>query len=284
MSFDDDSRRRYNDYSGYQQGGGGRNSNIRQSNGDRKTTVTNNLMSMSTNITTLQKLTNQIGTTKDTPQMREQLSRLVADTREIATQTANIMKKWDDNDKDSRLHKGKLMKEYQMLLQQFGDIAKYSAEKERTHPLSKKAQAQYPDVAFGGVYSDPNLPFGANPPEQKNPNRDAEFFQLQQNIDFQNLQIDDRNDSIKDLEKSVIEINELFIDVAKLVKDSQPMIDSIESSVESSVVATEKGVVELRKASEYQKSSRTKLCCVLLILIIIAAVIGVIIWATAGRK
>jgi len=84
-------------------------------------------MTISSNVTSLQKLTNQIGNTKDSSQMRDQLAKLVADTREVATQTANLLKRWDDNDKDSRLHKSKLMKEYQMLLQQFGDIAKYSA-------------------------------------------------------------------------------------------------------------------------------------------------------------
>jgi t-SNARE complex subunit (syntaxin) len=280
MSFDDDNRRRYNDFSGYQ--GGARNSTSRSPTGDRKSSITNNLMTISTNITSLQKLTNQIGTTRDSPQMRDQLSKLVSDTREIATQTANLLKRWDDSDKDSRLHKSKLMKEYQMLLQQFGDIAKYSAEKERTHPLPKRKEAQYPDVAFGGVYQDPNASIFTplDQPKQNAMDRDNDFYQRQQQVDFQNLQIDDRNDSIKDLEKSVIEINELFIDVAKLVKESQPMIDSIESNVESSVIATEKGVVELRKASNYQKSSRTKLCVLLLILIIIAAVVGIIIWVT----
>ena len=58
------------------------------------------------------------------------------------------------------------------------------------------------------------------------------------------------------------------------------LLDSIESSVESSVVATEKGVVELRKASTYQRSARTKLCVLLIILLVIAAVIGIIIWVT----
>jgi len=279
MSFDDDNRRRYSDYSSYQ--GGNRNTGT--GGQDRKSSITSNLMQISNNISSLQKLTNQIGTSKDNPSMRDQLSKLVADTRDIATQTSNLLKRWDDTDKD-RLHKSKLMKEYQMLLQQFGDIAKYSAEKERSNPLlKKKDNPVYPDVSYGGVYQDPSLPpFGVDK-QQQDIERQNELYQRQQQIDFQNLQIDDRADSIKDLEKSVIEINELFIDVAKLVKEAQPMIDSIEGNVESTVVATGQGVVELRKASEYQKSSRGKLCCLLLILLIIAAVVVVIIWVTLKK-
>jgi len=280
MSFDDDNRRRFGekDFPSYQ-GGGNRNSANRQ-NPDKKATITNNLMQIATNITSLQKLTNQIGTSRDSPQLRHQLSTLVSDTREIATQTSSSLKRWDDNDKDSRLHKGKLMKEYQMLLQQFGDIAKYSAEKERAQPLLKK-QGPPLDLDFGGVFQDPNLPqFSNSTTAQQNMDRDNDFYQRQQQLEFQNLVIDDRADSIKDLEKSVIEINELFIDVAKLVKEAQPMIDSIEANVETSVVATEQGVQELRKASNYQKASRGKLCCLLLILIIILAVVSIIIWVS----
>jgi len=280
MSFDDDNRRRYSDYSSYQ--GGVRGATGGQQ--DRKSSITSNLMQISTNISSLQKLTNQIGTTKDNPSMREQLSKLVSDTRDIATQTSNLLKRWEDTDKD-RLHKSKLMKEYQMLLQQFGDIAKYSAEKERSNPLLKKKEsASFPEVSYGGAFQDPSLPqFGVDK-QQQDIERQNELYQRQQQIDFQNLQIDDRADSIKDLEKSVIEINELFIDVAKLVKEAQPMIDSIESNVEVTVVSTDQGVAQLRQASEYQKSSRGKLCCLLLILLIIAAVVVIIVWVTVGKK
>jgi len=278
MSFDDDNRRRYADYSSYQ--GGDRRANP-VGGQDKKSAITSNLMEISNNVASLQRLTNQIGTSKDTPSMRDQLSKLVSDTRDIASQTSNLLKRWDDTDKD-RLHKSKLMKEYQMLLQQFGDIAKYSAEKERSNPLLKKKDTPaYPDVSTGGVYKDPSLPiFDLG---QQNIERQNELYQRQQQIDFQNLQIDERADSIKDLEKSVVEINELFIDVAKLVKESQPMLDSIEGNIEQTVVSTEQGVVQLRKASEYQKSSRGKLCCLLLILLIIAAVVVVIIWVTLRR-
>jgi len=274
MSFDDDNRRRYPDYNGYQ----GNNSRGGSPSSNQTDSITSNLRQISNNANLLQTLTNQIGTSKDSAQMREQLSKLVSDTRDIAAQTSNLLKRWDDN-KESRLHKGKLTKEYQMYLQQFGDIAKYSAEKERSHPLQKRKESAYPDVAFGGVYQDPNLPqFSNSIVNQQNAERDNDFYQRQQQIDFQNLQIEDRTDSIKDLEKSVIEINELFIDVAKLVKESQPMIDNIEDSVETSVLATGQGVIELRKASDYQKSSRGKLCCLLLLLLIIAAVVVIIIW------
>jgi len=279
MSFDDTGRGRYSDYSGYQgqpRGGYGGSPTT-----DRKTNVTNNLMQVSNNITSLQKLTNQIGTSRDSAQMREQLNKLVSDTRDIAAQTAQVLKRWDDKDTDARLQKGKLMKEYQLLLQQFSDIAKYSAEKERSNPLLKTAprQPQTDLMSFGNSSESLGI-LGGQPANNHgySASSDTEFFQRQQQIEFQNVQIEDRNESIKELEKSVVEINELFIDVARLVKESQPMIDSIESNVENSLVATEKGVSELRQASNYQRSSRGKLCFLLLLLLVIGAVVVVVVW------
>lgn len=274
MSFDDSGRGRYADYSGYQARG--------SPSTDRKTTVTTNLVQISNNITSLQKLTNQIGTSRDSAVTREQLNKLVNDTRDIASQTAQILKRWDDRDSDARLAKGKLMKEYQMLLQQFSDIAKYSAEKERSSPLPKAlpTRGSQHDSGLGFGPSNETLgilgPTGGNTGYSAQP--DADFFQRQQQVDFQNVQIEDRAGSIKELEKSVVEINELFIDVARLVKESQPMIDSIESNVENSLVATEKGVSELRQASVYQRKSRGKLCFLLLLILIIGAVAVVVIW------
>jgi len=280
MSFDDAGRGRYADYSGYQARGSPPAT-------DRKTTVTNNLVQVSNNIAALQKLTNQIGTSRDSAVIREQLNKLVSDTRDIAAQTAQILKRWDDRDSDARLAKGKLMKEYQMLLQQFSDVAKYSAEKERSSPLLKTAPRNSQHSGFGlGNPSSETLgilgPTGGN--TGYSAQSDADFFQRQQQVDFQNVQIEDRAGSIKELEKSVVEINELFIDVARLVKESQPMIDSIESNVENSLVATEKGVAEIRQASVYQRSARSKLCILLLILLIIGAVAVVVVWVLLAKK
>jgi len=54
--------------------------------------------------------------------------------------------------------------------------------------------------------------------------------------------------------------------------------DNIESNIESAVQDTNKGVVEIRKASDYQKRSRTKLCILALILVIIVSVIVLVVW------
>lgn len=61
-------------------------------------------------------------------------------------------------------------------------------------------------------------------------------------------------------------------------------LDNIESNIETSVVKTSEGVEELRKANEYQKSSRNKMCCLALIILIIAAIIVIVVYFVFANK
>jgi t-SNARE complex subunit (syntaxin) len=61
------------------------------------------------------------------------------------------------------------------------------------------------------------------------------------------------------------------------------MIDNIESNIEVSVSDVSQGVEEIKKASDYQKRSRTKLCCLTLLVIIIVAVVVIVIWMTVKK-
>jgi t-SNARE complex subunit (syntaxin) len=60
-------------------------------------------------------------------------------------------------------------------------------------------------------------------------------------------------------------------------------IDHIESNIDESVSRVEDGVVELRKANEYQKSSRNKMCCLALILLIVAGVTVLVVYFVLAK-
>lgn len=111
---------------------------------------------------------------------------------------------------------------------------------------------------------------------------------MKSEVDFSNAIIQDREHGIKEIEKALTEVNEIFIDLSNLVVEQGAMIgtviivlcgliitDNIESNVEAADDYTSKGYEEVKKASEYQKSSRNKMCCLLLIIVIVlAAVVG----------
>jgi syntaxin 1B/2/3 len=82
-------------------------------------------------------------------------------------------------------------------------------------------------------------------------------------------EIQDRHYAIRELERKLLELNQIFLDMSVLVEAQGEMINSIESHVAKSVVYVQQGHVELKKAREYQKSTRKWACCVMIILLIV---------------
>lgn len=69
------------------------------------------------------------------------------------------------------------------------------------------------------------------------------------------------------------ELNELFRDVATMVHEQGTNIDLISANVENTRDDTRGADTELRSASRYQKSARTKACCLLLILAVVLIIV-----------
>jgi t-SNARE complex subunit (syntaxin) len=87
--------------------------------------------------------------------------------------------------------------------------------------------------------------------------------------------IEERDTEIRQLEREIVGLNEVFKDVAELVKEQGETITTIEDETLKAAHNVEEGVGQLRKASEYQKSSRSKLCCLALIATAIVAAVAV---------
>lgn len=102
-------------------------------------------------------------------------------------------------------------------------------------------------------------------------------MQIEAEREFNDAVIADRETGIKQIEQTITEVNEIFTDLANLVHEQGFMIDNIESNIESTVHNTAEGVVQLRKASEHQKSARNKMCWLALIIAIIAGVLTLIL-------
>jgi len=85
--------------------------------------------------------------------------------------------------------------------------------------------------------------------------------------------IEARHKDIVRLEASILELHQLFVDMAVLVDSQGELLNQIEFNVSQSVAYTADGVQELKKAVEYQKKSRKKMCIIIVILIIIIIVV-----------
>jgi len=109
------------------------------------------------------------------------------------------------------------------------------------------------------------------------------LLQIENEREFNDALIHDREMGIKQIESAVSEVNEIFTDLANLVHEQGFMIDNIESNIESTAVQTQDGVVQLQKASQHQKSARSKMCILAIILVVIAAVLTLILVVTLKK-
>lgn len=77
----------------------------------------------------------------------------------------------------------------------------------------------------------------------------------------QNFIAREREESIKRIQNQVTDVNQMFRDLASIVSEQEENLMTIERQAESSSSNTKLAVVELKKASERQRSHFDRLCC-----------------------
>jgi len=247
-------------------------------------TIRENIKQMSTNVTHITKFVTVLGTNKDNQELRHKLTGTIESTKQIAKETALQLKELNNSNagtpEQRNQHKivhQKLAKDFSVWLEKFQEISKVSAQKERTLlPPPKPAQSSKQDTfpAGNNYYDDHGAAENQGLLEAS---RKQQLMQIENEREFNDSLIQDREEGIKQIESSIKEVNEIFTDLAHLVVEQGVMIDNIESNVESAAHNTTEGVVELRKASDHQKSARSKMCWLALIIAIVAAVIAIIL-------
>jgi t-SNARE complex subunit (syntaxin) len=258
-------------------------------------TVKENIKQMANNVTTITKLVNLLGTNKDSQDVRDKLNGAIETTKLLARDTTHQLKVLsthtrgspEERNQQKILHQ-KLAKDFGVWLQKFQEVSKQSAQKERTLPPpaapSKQSHSAWGRPQHQQQDSFPSTQSGYedyNPEEEKQSLLEAarrqQFMQIESEREFNDSLIQDREEVIKQIESTITEVNEIFTDLASLVHEQGFMIDNIESNIESTVHNTAEGVVQLRQASEHQKSARSKMCWLALIVAVVAGVLTLIL-------
>lgn len=92
---------------------------------------------------------------------------------------------------------------------------------------------------------------------------------------------EEREKAITQVAESVGELAEIFKEIQVLVIDQGTILDRIDYNIEQAADRVGNAVVELNKANEYQKKSRTMLCIYILLLLCGFMVIVLILKKTA---
>ncbi|XP_033340228.1 syntaxin 7 [Megalopta genalis] len=267
-------------FSSYHNGGPAREQDF----GRLSQTIGTSILKISQNVSSMQKMVNQLGGSTDSQELRNQLHQIQHYTQQLAKDTSvhlrdlamlanNSGSTSPGEQRQRKMQRERLQEEFTSALNSFQAVQKLAASKEKEMVRRAKASAGLP-------------PFGEKKQEtliELQDSRTQKQMQQQQMKEEQNLRmLEEQEASIRQLENNISDINKIFKDLGTLVYDQGEVIDSIEASVERTVVSVTEGTSHVRQASIYQNKLRKKKCILVVIgVVILSILIGIIAWQSS---
>ncbi|CRG85428.1 Syntaxin-12 [Talaromyces islandicus] len=231
--------------------------------------LSNQLFTLTSNISNLSKQIALLGTKRDTDRVRERVHDLLEETRSGFKDAGDGVKKvqtWEDVNPSQKWTQQKLSSEFKAALEEFQTVQRRALEKQRASAAASRNALEDGAGHSAGAEGQEQLQLQQQELEQPR-------LANQDEVDFQESLIIERESEIRNIEQSVGELNELFRDVAHIVHEQGGQLDIISENVENVTSDTRGANVELRSASRYQKNARNKMCCLLVILAVILTII-----------
>lgn len=240
-------------------------------------TIGTNIQKISKNVSSMQKMVNQLGTPQDSQDLRNQLHQIQHYTRHLAKDTSSNLKELaglpapalSSEQRQWKMQKERLSDEFTTALNKFQETQRTAAQKEKEQVQRVRANSGLADPFGDGRFSGQLIEL------QDSSERQQAQLQEERNLQL----IEEQEQAIRQLESDILDVNQIFKDLGALVHDQGEVIDSIEASVEKTEISVGSGTEQLRQAATYQNKVRTKKCilCICLI-VVLAVIIGIIAW------
>ncbi|XP_018419342.1 PREDICTED: syntaxin-12 [Nanorana parkeri] len=241
-------------------------------------TCSGNIQRITNNTAQIQTLLNQLGTSKDSSKLQQNLEQIQHSTNVLAKETNTYLKDLSsvpaplspNEQRQQKLQKERLMNDFSAALNRFQAVQRQVSEKEKETVARARAGSRLSVRSITNCY----VFFLSNEDWNQMQDQEEDLGITEQDIEL----IKERESAIKQLEADILDVNQIFKDLAVMIHDQGEMIDSIEANVESAEVHVERGTDQLQRAVYYQKKSRKKICILVLVLAIVAIILGFIIW------
>ncbi|XP_040280273.1 syntaxin-12 [Bufo bufo] len=243
-------------------------------------TCSGNIQRITNNTAQIRTLLNQLGTSKDSSKLQQNLQQIQHSTNVLAKETNTYLKDLASvpaplsptEQRQQKLQKERLMNDFSAALNHFQAVQRQVSEKEKETVARARAGSRLSNDER--QKEEPLVSFDNNDDWNQMQSQEEDLGITEQDLEL----IKERENAIQILEADILDVNQIFKDLAVMIHDQGEMIDSIEANVESAEVHVERGTEQLQRASYYQKKSRKKICILILILVIVAAILGFIIW------
>ncbi|EIE78785.1 hypothetical protein RO3G_03490 [Rhizopus delemar RA 99-880] len=230
------------------------------------------------NITSIEKLVGFLGTSKDTPYVRNKLHDVTEGTRELIKSTTNdikLLSQYQTNksnkSRQRKLEQQKLSKDFQKVLSEFQKIQRISVSKQREYVDKQKANTTALQMENEQEQQQMQLL------QVEDTQRRNQLEALDNEIEYNETLISERETEIQGIEQGITELSEIFRDLGMLVNEQESGIESIYGNVLNISHNTKQAADELTIANRHQKRARKNMCCFLLIITVVGCVLALII-------
>jgi len=234
-----------------------------------------NIQKISQNVSSMNRMVNQLNTVQDATEVRKQLHQISHYTQQLSKDTSHNLKELNEirsnssqtDQRQLKIQKERLAESFTSALNAFQAIQRKAYDKENAE-LMKRTKAS----ASTGILPPP-------PPNSKYQNgysnsNDNQNDQTQiQILDEVNLQVVEQEQAIRQLENDISDVNQIFKELGTLVHNQGEIVDSIEANVQSTSVSVQEATSQLRRATDYTNKLRRKRCYLLVICAVILFVI-----------
>lgn len=248
-------------------------------------TIATSIQKILQNVSTMQRMVNQINSPQDSPDLKKQLHQIMTYTHQLVSDTNNQLKEVEKcKERHLKIQRDRLVDDFTSALTSFQALQRKTVDIEKN--AVRQARANNYNIAKPPG-SNSNGSNGSNGSQNNKSFFEDNFFnrkgsqnsqqqtQMQEEIDLQALEEQER--AIRELEENIVGVNEIYKKLGAMVYEQGLVVDSIESSVEQTSVFVTSGSENLRKASQYKNKIRKKKLILLSILLAIFIVIVIII-------
>lgn len=165
--------------------------------------------------------------------------------------------------KQQKYERNKISTEFQDAFKDFQDLQRTALDKQRASVSAARAAHE---TETGDTHATGHV-------EQQQQQQELASLAAQDEVDFQDALIVEREEEIRNIEQGVGDLNVLFRQVAQIVSEQGEQLNTIADNVEVTRDDTRGAMVELSQASRYQKSARSKGCCLMLIMAVILTIV-----------
>ncbi|KAG1206327.1 hypothetical protein G6F35_011246 [Rhizopus arrhizus] len=191
-------------------------------------TVSQQVFHINGNITSIEKLVGFLGTSKDTPYVRNKLHDVTEGTRELIKNTTNdikLLSQYQTNksnkSRQRKLEQQKLSKDFQKVLSEFQKIQRISVSKQREYVDKQKANTTALQMENEQEQQQMQLL------QVEDTQRRNQLEALDNEIEYNETLISERETEIQGIEQGITELSEIFRDLGMLVNEQESGIGKV---------------------------------------------------------